>query len=58
MPLRHEREEFFEIHLPAIVAVNDCDDFLDSIDTAVQPELDKLLPQLLNVNNPAGIAID
>lgn len=58
LPLCHEREEFLEIHLPAIVAVNDCDDFLDRFDTAVQPELDKLIPQLLHVNDPAGVAID
>ena len=58
LSLRHEREEFFEIHLPAIVAVYDCDDFLDRVDTAVQPELDELPPQFLHVNDPAGVAID
>ena len=58
LPLSHERKEFFEIHLPAIVAVNDCDDILDRFDTAIQPELDELIPQLLNVNNPAAVAID
>jgi hypothetical protein len=58
LPLRHQSEEFLEIHLSTIVAVNDCDDFLDRFDTTVQPELDELIPQLLHVNDPAGVAID
>ena len=56
-PLCHQSEKFLEIHLPTIVGINEADDILDRFNTAVQPELDELLPQLPDINDPALVYI-